>query len=63
MMHIINVVLRLLWNIMFGIIVLFLEIPEFLSLVMMLTLLRTEVLSILVFVLSTGDFLKLFWVL
>ncbi len=62
-MHFINVVLRLLWDIMFGIIVLFFEIPEFLSLVVMLTLLRTEVLSILVFVLSTSDFLKLVWVL
>ena len=55
-------VLRLLWDIMNGIIVLFFEIPELLSLVMMLFLLRNEVLSILVFVLSTSDFLELLWV-
>ncbi len=62
MVHFINMVLRLLWDIMNGIIVLFFEIPELLSLVMMLFLLRNEVLSILVFVLSTSDFLELVWV-
>ena len=63
MMHFINVVLRLLRDIMFSILVILFKIPEFLGLVMMLTLLRTEVLSILVFVLSTGDSLKIVWVL
>lgn len=62
MVHFINVVLRLLWDIMCGIIVLFFEIPELLSLVMMLFLLGNEVLSILVFVLSTSDFIEQVWV-